>query len=76
MSEHEDLRQLILDNPELLVVVIVSGDEEGGYSPKNVYVNPYGIIGEITEHDGKIYTDRKHFAEHGGKIYKCIIVEL
>ena len=76
MSEQENLRQLILDNPELPVVVVISGDEEGGYSPKNVYVNPYGHIGEMAEHDGKIYTDREHFAELDEAVWaKCIIAE-
>ena len=57
MSE-QDLKTLILENPELPVVVAVS-DEDG---KKYFYAEPYGHIGEMTEHDGKIC--------------KCIILEL
>ena len=58
MNEQQDLRQLILENPELPVVIAIS-DEDG---KKYFYAEPYGHIGEMTEHDGKIC--------------KCIILEL
>ena len=76
MNKQEDLRTLILENPELPIAVVISGDEEGGYSPKNVYVNPYGHIGEIAEHNGKFYTDREDFTELDEAVWKkCIIAE-